>query len=183
MVRASRSTAPVASTALVQSFAPRVTSACRVLVLGSMPGVRSLTLSQYYGHPHNLFWPFMQALVGVPAEAAYEDRVAALNAAGIGLWDVLQACERPGSLDSEIAAHSEVPNAIGELVAAQPSLRALAFNGGKAWQSFRRHVAPGLPADVASRIALCPLPSTSPANASVARVAKLERWLALRQWL
>ena len=148
-----------------------------------MPGVRSLQLAQYYGHPHNLFWPFMQALCGVPADAAYETRIAALNAAGVGLWDVLQACERSGSLDSEIAAGSEVPNAIGELAANHPSLRALAFNGGKAWQSFRRHVQPQLPATVAARVALCPLPSTSPANASVPRAAKLDRWLALREWL
>lgn len=179
-----RLTAPPPDTeARVESFPPRVTRECRVLVLGSMPGVRSLALSQYYGHPHNLFWPFMQALCGVPADAAYAVRIAALNAAGVGLWDVLKACERPGSLDSEIVAHSEAPNAIGELVASHPSLRALAFNGGKAWQSFRRHVQPLLPDAVAARVALCALPSTSPANASVPRAAKLERWLALRQWL
>lgn len=183
MRQARPSAAPLDVAARVESFPPRVTRDCRVLVLGSMPGVRSLQLAQYYGHPHNLFWPFMQALCGVPADAAYDARVAALNAAGVGLWDVLQACERPGSLDSEIAPHSEVPNAIGALVEAHPSLRALAFNGGKAWQSFRRHVQPGLPAPLAARIALLPLPSTSPANASVARATKLERWLALRQWL
>jgi hypoxanthine-DNA glycosylase len=175
--------APSNADARVESFPPRVTRECRVLVLGSMPGVRSLALSQYYGHPHNLFWPFMQALCGVPADLPYATRVAALNAAGVGLWDVLKACERPGSLDSEIAAHSEEPNAIGELVASHPSLRALAFNGGKAWQSFRRHVQPRLPDAVAARVALVPLPSTSPANASVPRGSKLERWLALRQWL
>lgn len=154
-----------------------------MLVLGSMPGVRSLQLGQYYGHPHNLFWPFMQALCGVRADADYPTRVAALNAAGVGLWDVLKSCERPGSLDSEIAGHTEVPNEIGALLTAHPTISALAFNGGKAWQAFRRHVLPALADATIARIAFCPLPSTSPANASVARADKLERWLALGRWL
>ena len=169
--------------AYVESFPPRLTEGCRVLVLGSMPGVRSLQLQQYYGHPQNRFWPFMQALCGVSADAEYESRIAALNRAGIGVWDVLKACERPGSLDSAIARDSEVPNDIGGLLAQHPSIRALAFNGGKAWQYFRRRVLPDLAPDAVARVALCPMPSTSPLNKTKPDAERRGRWLALKEWL
>ncbi|HRW07900.1 MAG TPA: DNA-deoxyinosine glycosylase, partial [Caldilineaceae bacterium] len=95
---------------LTTGFPPIATPDIRVLILGSMPGMRSLELNQYYGHPRNLFWPLMEELVGVPVAAPYAERLVRLNAAGIGLWDSLQAAERPGSLDASIVAHTEVAN-------------------------------------------------------------------------
>ncbi|UXI69065.1 DNA-deoxyinosine glycosylase [Tahibacter amnicola] len=173
-----------AGSAYVESMPPQVPAGCRVLVLGSMPGTRSLGQQQYYAHPLNLFWPFMEALTGVPAALDYAERLARLNAAGVGLWDVLRACERPGSLDSAVARHSEVPNDLARLLRERPTIRALAFNGGLAWQAFRRHVLAGLPQALSREIPqLHPLPSTSPAHASVSRAEKLAQWRVLQPYL
>lgn len=167
--------------AIVESFPPQVGAGCRVLVLGTAPSVASLALGQSYAHPQNLFWPFMGLLYGAGPELAYAERIARLHALGIGLWDVLERCERPGSLDSGIVTASEVPNDIPGLLRAYPSVVAIALNGAKAQQVFARRIAPAI--EERSRPATLALPSTSPANASVPRAAKLERWRELLRWV
>lgn len=163
----------------VQSFAPRLGRRCRVLILGSMPGARSLSAGQYYAHPQNQFWPTMQAVFGVDPALPYERRMARLHACGVGLWDVLRGCERRGSLDSAITAESEEPNAIAELLAQRRDIAVIAFNGAKAAQAFRRHVAAQIPPPRLDTLSLHALPSTSPAHASMNRDEKLRRWSIL----
>jgi double-stranded uracil-DNA glycosylase len=165
----------------VESFAPAIGVQCRVLVLGSMPGVKSLEAGQYYAHPQNLFWPLMEVVFGVPATLPYTQRLAQLLQAGVGLWDVLRGCKRSGSLDSAIDPHSEVPNRIAELLEQRPDIRALAFNGAKAAQAFRRHVAADIAASRLRTLALLAMPSTSPAHASMDHVRKAARWSVLRE--
>jgi hypoxanthine-DNA glycosylase len=167
----------------VESFAPQAGAGCVLLVLGTVPSVRSLELRQSYGHRHNLFWPFMGELFDAGPELDYAERIARLQRRGIGLWDVLAHCERPGSLDASIVRGSEVANDIPRLLREYPGIRAIALNGGKAQQAFRRHIVPRLDDAVRARLAILDLPSTSPANASMPRALKFERWRALRDWL
>jgi hypoxanthine-DNA glycosylase len=166
----------------VESFPPQIGPGCVLLVLGTVPSVRSLELRQSYGHKHNLFWPFMGELFDAGPELVYAERIKRLQRRGIGIWDVLERCERRGSLDSAIVRGSEVANDIPALLATHPDIRAIALNGGKAQQSFRRHIVPRLDAVLRARITLLDLPSTSPANASVPRAMKLERWRQLQDW-
>lgn len=160
----------------VASFPPQVGEGCRLLVLGTVPSLRSLEMRQSYAHPHNLFWPFMGELYDAGSDLPYAERIARLHAAGVGIWDVLKHCERPGSLDSSIRPESEVPNDIPRLLDAHPTIRAIALNGAKAQQVFARRIGGRIrPARLAD-IELLALPSTSPANASIPRAVKLERW-------
>lgn len=147
-----------------------------ILILGSMPGERSLTMREYYGHPQNSFWRIMGTLCGAGPELPYEQRLAALRQSGIALWDVLKHCERRGSGDGDIRRESEVPNAIGALLTKHPTIRAVALNGGKARQAFRRHIQPTLPDAVKVRLEILELPSTSPACAMIPYKKKLQRW-------
>ena len=166
----------------VSSFPPQVGADCRVLILGTVPSLRSLQLRQSYGHAQNFFWPLMGELFDAGPDLQYHERIARLHARGVGIWDVLKHCEREGSLDSSIVAASEVPNAIPWLLRRHPETRAIALNGGKAQQAFRRHIAPQLSVDLRERVEILALPSTSPANASVTRAEKRRRWSALLQW-
>jgi hypoxanthine-DNA glycosylase len=157
------------------SFAPVTDARTRVLVLGSLPGEMSLRRGQYYANPQNQFWRLMQAVLGVELAALpYEARLYALTAAGVGLWDVIHSAERRGSLDGAIRAHRT--NALADLVAGLPELRAVAFNGGKALAIGRRTLAEQ------TRLELVPLPSSSPAYTTPFE-RKLERWMTLRRFL
>ncbi|KAB7632772.1 DNA-deoxyinosine glycosylase [Stenotrophomonas rhizophila] len=151
---------------------------CRVLVLGSMPGVASLQAGQYYAHPRNRFWPLMGVLCGIDAALPYPDRVRALNARGVGVWDVIGQCERRGSLDASIVRGSEVPNALGVLIDGWPALRAIACNGGTAYRAFQRFIVPAL-LDAAHEVPVWSLPSTSPANAAWPLPRLVEAWQPL----
>lgn len=154
----------------VRSFAPLAGPGARVLILGSMPGVASLAAEQYYAHPRNAFWPIMGVLYGAGPDKPYAERVRILQQAGVAVWDVLQYCVRPGSLDAAIRA--EVPHDFNGFFAAQPALGLVVLNGGKAMRSFRKFVLPALPAGVTVRQA----PSTSPAYAAMGRAEKERAW-------
>ncbi len=151
--------------------------AAQVLVLGSLPGVASLTAHEYYAHPRNAFWRIMAELCDFDVTLAYSRRAALLVGHGIAVWDVLAAGERPGSLDANILRRSEHANDIAALLQRHPRLALIAFNGVTAASLFARHIGrQALPAAVALR--LVTLPSTSPAHAGMSYARKLASWRA-----
>ena len=161
---------------LKASFAPVTDAGTRLLVLGSLPGEVSLRQAEYYAHPQNQFWRLMGAVVGAElACVAYQTRLARLRDAGVGLWDVVRTARRAGSLDTAIRDHQ--PNALADLAASLPALRAIAFNGGKAAALGRVAL---LGAD--SRWSLVDLPSSSPAY-TIGFERKRIEWLKLTPFL
>lgn len=167
MTRASGSTV-----CFLQGLPPVAARDARVLVLGSMPGAASLHAARYYAHPRNGFWPIMGQLVGASPPLPYEERLLRLQAAGIALWDVLDRCEREGSLDSSIRDDTAQANDFASFFQMHGAIRTVLFNGAKAETSYRRLAPPLATFGVRSQR----LPSTSPANASVAPAAKLAAW-------
>ncbi|NGY06473.1 DNA-deoxyinosine glycosylase [Solimonas terrae] len=160
-----------------ESFPPVARADARILILGSMPGVASLRARQYYAHPRNLFWPFLEEIFAMTPARDYAQRLTRLQACHIAVWDVLAACERPGSLDGRIVRSTETVNDFASFLAAHRQLVRICLNGGKAAEVFRRHVAGAMP-DLVAGIEILHLPSTSPANAGQSRAAKLARWRA-----
>jgi TDG/mug DNA glycosylase family protein len=154
-----------------KSLQPLSGTAPRVLVLGSFPSVLSLAHAEYYGNPKNRFWAVMEELFGIPASLPYPERCRRLGEEGVALWDVVAACERPGSADSRI--RNPVPNDIAGFVRAHPSVRLIALNGSTAGRLYHRLCGvPGIPAIT--------LPSTSPANAAMSFAEKVGRWRAVK---
>lgn len=156
----------------VTSFPPLSLPNAKVLILGSMPGVASLTAQQYYAHPRNHFWPIMARIAGFDVSAPYAERVAALTQSGVAVWDVLQSCVRPGSLDSAIQAGTRIPNDFAAFFAEHAGITRVGFNGAEAQNSFNQHVLPGLDFQGVQYVRL---PSTSPAHA-VPFERKLAAW-------
>lgn len=145
-------------------------------MLGSLPGEASLAAARYYAHPQNAFWRLMGTVIGEDLHGmAYDDRLATLIRHRIGVWDVIEAADRAGSLDTAIrnVAHND----LAALVETLPNLRAVAFNGGKAAKAGLK-----LLAEHAERLALIPLPSSSPALTTPFAV-KAEAWSVLKAYL
>jgi double-stranded uracil-DNA glycosylase len=162
----------------VESFPPIASEKSRVLILGSMPGIASLKAGQYYAHPRNGFWRIMGELFGAGPELPYDERVRRLDQAGVALWDSLQSCVRPGSLDASII--EEDANDFATFFAKYPRIGHVYFNGAKAEATFRQHVLPTLPND---QHALVRLPSTSPAHAAMPFEIKVQAWSVIRNAL
>lgn len=166
----------------VYSFPPISAPNTKVLILGSMPGEKSLQMQQYYAHPQNVLWRIMGDLVSAGRDLAYPERVSKLLASGIGLWEVLESCHRPGSLDSAINPQTMQPNDFNAFFAAHPLVTHVFFNGGLAADAFRRRVKPALLPNY-DYIQYERLPSTSPAHASRNYQQKLEAWRRVIQVL
>lgn len=167
---------------MLQGLPAQVDARCRVLVLGSMPGMQSLHEARYYAHPRNRFWPLMATLCGFDPQLDYPQRLECLRLSGVGLWDVIGRCRRKGSLDASIVRGSEVPNPLPALLADLPALQAIACNGAAAHQAFEKWVLPALP-PLAAALPVLALPSTSPANAAWPLPRLLGQWQQLTPWL
>jgi hypoxanthine-DNA glycosylase len=163
--------------ARVRSFPPIAGTDAHTLILGTMPGVASLTAGQYYAHSRNGFWTILGRLLGFDAQLDYTLRVQRLLTCGIAVWDVLQSCERSGSLDARIQPASVVANDFKEFFHRHPGVLRVCFNGAAAQALFRRHVIQTL--DDAPWRSYVRLPSTSPANAAIALSDKLDAWRAV----
>lgn len=160
----------------IRSFAPVSNAEAKLLILGSMPGKKSLEQNRYYAHPSNAFWKIMGELVGAHPDLSYAERLSILKSSGIALWDVLACCERKTSLDAHIK--NEIPNNFASFFARHPHITQLCFNGSKAEQCFKKFVQDkqALPP-----LKLYRLPSTSPAHAGMRYADKLHAWrIAIR---
>jgi hypoxanthine-DNA glycosylase len=159
-------------------FPPIAAPDARVLILGSLPSVKSVEIQQYYGHPQNSFWRVMDELFEVGIELPYSDRVARLLRNHVAVWDVLAASVRPGSLDAAIVESTARANNFRAFFREQTELRLVCFNGKAATKLFERLVAPSLEKG-SNTLEFKTLPSTSPAHASMTFADKLECWRVL----
>lgn len=150
------------------SFAPISSKKSKVLILGTMPGIKSLELNQYYGHAQNNFWKFMFLILKEEFSYDYETRKNLLLQNNIALWDVLQFCDRVGSLDSAIK--NEIANDFENFLKNHPNINTIIFNGQKAAAFFKKYV------DLNKEYQKFTLPSTSPANAGKTFQDKLQEW-------
>jgi len=155
-------------------FAPVAGADARILILGSLPGQRSIDAGEYYAHPQNAFWPIVSELFG--ATGTYEERCQALVENRVALWDVLASSVRPGSMDAAIRMESAQANDFAEFFETHPDVERVCFNGQKAAQLWSKLVQPGLELAGVHRASL---PSTSPAYAAMSVANKLSKWRSI----
>lgn len=148
-------------------FDPVADAACRVLILGSFPSVRSRANEFYYGHPQNRFWPLMAALLAEPVPESISEKRDMLLRHHIALWDVIASCEIEGSSDATV--RQAVPVDICRVTAIAP-IRRVICNGALSGKLYRRHLLPLTGIDPII------LPSTSPANAAWSLPRLTETW-------
>ena len=161
---------------LLTSFQPIIDEHSRILILGSMPGVESLRLQQYYANARNQFWKILYELFDTQASQDYSERVSFVKSKQIAVWDVIENCYREGSLDSKI--REEKVNDFSGLFKAFPDIRTVLFNGGKAFETYKKWVGFG----TIPNLSFHKLTSSSPANTKKYE-EKLKEWVVLKKYL
>jgi hypoxanthine-DNA glycosylase len=150
------------------SFPPVVDENSKILILGSMPGERSLQLNQYYGNPTNQFWKIISFITGDNFNTTYETKKILLLKNHIAVWDVLMHCEREGSMDANIS--DEVPNDFNSFFLNYPKIKSVFLNGNKAAQMFSKYNL------LVVGKTFTNLPNTSSANTSMNLDKKAQLW-------
>lgn len=150
----------------ISGLKPFINEGSRILILGSMPSIASLQDGFYYAHPQNRMWKIIAAIAGVDELKTIEERKQAALKLHLAFFDVIESCEREGSLDSNIKAVK--PNDINSLLLRYPKIKRVITNGNKAKDLFLTY-------NHDCKAEIIHLPSTSPANA----VYSLDRLKAL----
>lgn len=158
----------------ISAFSPIADQNSRVLVLGSIPSVKSLEINQYYGNPRNQFWKLIYLIFNEKIEESYDDRVRFLLKNKMAIWDVISDCYREGSLDSNIK--NPTINDFRTLFEIYPNIKFIFFNGSKAEQLFMRKI----DSELLKGKELFKLPSSSPARA-IPIEEKLKSWMKISE--
>ena len=149
------------------SFSPIADELTEILILGSLPGERSLEIQQYYGHAQNRFWKIISALT--LTQRLQKKKLLLENK--IAVWDVVKEAKRKGSLDTNIVG--EIPNDLNWFIENHKKLKIIAFNGSKSQKLFDKYF------QRKPHLTYLHLPSTSPANANYNFARLLESWKAI----
>ena len=152
---------------IVHPFPPLYDEKSEILILGSLPSVKSREQGFYYGHPRNRFWKVMADVLGVSEPLTIEEKKRMLLAGHVAVYDVIRACEIIGSSDSSI--RNVVPADIESIVIHTP-IRAVFTNGKTAGRLYKKYQAEHI------TLPMIELPSTSPANAAFSLEQLEEIW-------
>ena len=154
-----------------KSFRPSIDKNSEILILGSMPGIKSLEKQEYYAHPQNRFWKVMAYICNEKSlpDFDYQKKLEVLLKNKIALWDTIKTCKREGSLDSDIK--NEIPNEIRSLLKKYPEIKKICLNGNKSYSAFRKYFP-----DLHEKYVCIKMPSTSPANARYSLEKLISEW-------
>ncbi|MBR1383230.1 MAG: DNA-deoxyinosine glycosylase [Ruminococcus sp.] len=157
---------------IVHDFEPVYDKKSRILILGSLPSVKSREQGFYYGHPQNRFWRVMAALFNEELPTDIPSKKKLLLCHGVALWDVISECDISGSSDASIK--NAVPAKL-QTVLSKADIKRIYVNGTTAKRIYDRHQRNKL-----GREALL-LPSTSPANASIKLNELIDAWRVITE--
>lgn len=157
-------TVPVGDDDFKDGLAPWISKNSKILVLGTLPGDKSIKAQAYYQNPTNQFWTIMHSIFG-----SGSNDFGFLDANGIALWDCLKHANRPGSLDSNI--RQAKPNDLAGLLEKYPNVKKIILNGKSIMDIFERY----FPQLIAPYNVVA-LESTSSANTHANVEGKTKAW-------
>lgn len=152
---------------IVHPFPPLYDENSEILILGSLPSVKSREQMFFYGHKQNRFWPVLAAVLGEKAPTTIEEKRQMVLRHHIAMWDAIYSCDIVGSSDSSIK--NVVPTDLGPIIK-ESKIRRVFCNGQTSWKYYHKYQEKelGIPATV--------MPSTSPANAAWSIPRLTEAW-------
>lgn len=166
---------PSAYQHITHTFDPVYDENAKVLILVSMPSVKSREQQFYYGHPQNRFWKVLARMLDEMEPEDIAQKRAFLLHNRIALWDVIASCDIVGSSDSSI---KNVKENDMRVIFNKAKIQAIFLNGGKAYELFIKYCQQYIQKDAPK---LVKLPSTSPANASWSLEELTDIWK--KEWM
>lgn len=149
-------------------FEPVYDGRSRVLILGTLPSVKSREQQFYYGHPQNRFWKVLAGIAGEETiPASIQEKKKFLLKHRIAIWDVIAECDIIGSSDSSI--RNVVSADLARLLKEAP-IQGIYANGTKAYELYMKYSYEKTGREIVK------LPSTSPANAAYQMDRLLSVW-------
>lgn len=148
-------------------FEPVFDEKSEILILGTLPSVKSREERFYYGHKQNRFWKVLAAVCGEDVPADIEGKKQFLLRNHIAVWDVIAECDIVGSSDSSI--RNVVPTDIKGLLG-KTNIQKIYANGATAYKLYMKYSFPLTKREIVK------LPSTSPANAAFSMEKLVEIW-------
>lgn len=121
------------------TFPPIFDKNSRLLILGTVPSVKSRENDFYYGHPKNRFWKLMAILCGEETPVTKEEKTEMLLRHGIALYDVVEKCTIVGSSDRSIK--DVVPVDLAPILEQTGNIPIFA-NGATAEKLYRKYLFP-----------------------------------------
>ena len=155
---------------ITHGFGPVYDNNSRILILGSLPSVKSRESGFYYGHPQNRFWKIIAEITGSEVPRTTDEKKAMLLSAGIAVYDVIAECDIKGSSDASIK--NVRPADLSGILRCCPGIKIYA-NGSTAAKLYSKFLLKetGIP--------VIKLPSTSPANAAWSLERLTAEWRSL----
>ena len=143
-----------------ESIPPFINENSRVLILGSLPSVKSREDGFFYAHPQNRFFRTIANVFNEQEPKTIPERKEFLKRHHIALYDVIYECDICGSSDSSIK--NVVPIRLKELLKQYPNIKNIYTTGKKAKELYDKYLSD-------SGIEAISLPSTSAANAGMSQ--------------
>ena len=123
-------------TKVYHTFDVYYNSDSEILILGSMPSLKSREKGFYYMHPQNRFWKCLSIVYKESIENTIDGKKKFLKRHKIALWDVIYSCDITGSSDSSIK--NIVPNDIKWLIDTT-DIKNIYVLGKKAYELYNKY--------------------------------------------
>ena len=156
-------------TRVIHTIAPVFNENSKVLILGSLPSVKSREGQFFYHHKQNRFWKVVAAVTGEKEPLTINEKKELLLRNKIALWDVIAQCDIIGSSDASI---KNVTVNDFSLILRQADIEKIFVNGSAAFKLYEKYCI-----NFGKAIKL---PSTSAANASYSLEKLIEQWSRIR---
>ncbi len=145
----------------------------QILILGSVPSVKSREQGFFYMHKQNRFWKVLSKIFDDDFTIDdIDEKKALLLKHKIALYDVIEACDIIGSSDTSIKNVIPANKVIDEIIK-MGNIKVIALNGNKAATLYKKYFSY---IDIKTVF----LPSTSPANAKMDVDALVKNWQNIR---
>lgn len=156
------------------SFDPVYDQNSKILILGTMPSVKSREENFYYGHPRNRFWKMISKITGCSTYNTIDEKKNMLLKNNIAVYDVIKSCDINLSSDSSI---KNVEPADLDSIIANSKIKVIFLNGDKAFKVYNRYFKNRFDLKIVK------LPSTSPANARFKEDDLLNEWSIMKEYI